>query len=113
VEPAESPVTELSKKAQELQISLERFGYGNTPALLKSGVMPLQGVTRLKYFRLACESLLADGYLDRQKLKERYVRELGWNDQTASSHLSIVASYMVGNGVLVQDGDKYIRKARS
>jgi hypothetical protein len=102
---------EMSKKARQLDESLKRLEI-DAVAKLKAGHNPMDGVDRLTFFKLACELLLADGYLDREKLRKAYTEKLGWDIKTASSHLSIIASYMVAQGILAVDGKSLLRVAR-
>lgn len=101
---------EMSKKAKALDESLKRLGV-DAPALLKAGKNPLAGVERLTFFRMACEQLLTDKALDRNKLRDAYMEKLGWDVKTANSHLSIVGSYLSAHEIVAIDGKTYVRVA--
>lgn len=109
--PKRYDVGQMSKKARQLDESLKRLNI-DAVEKLKAGHNPMDGVDRLTFFKLACELLLADGYLDRDKLRKAYTDKLGWDTKTASSHLSIIASYMVAQGILAVDGKSLLRVAR-
>ena len=109
--PKKYDVGQMSKKARQLDESLKRLKI-DAVGKLKAGHNPMEGVDRLTFFKLACDLLLADGYLDREKLRSTYTEKLGWDTKTASSHLSIIASYMVAQGILAVDGKSLLRVAR-
>lgn len=109
--PKRYEIGEMSKKARQLDESLKRLKI-DALGKLKAGHNPMEGVDRLTFFKLACDLLLADGYLDREKLRGVYTTKLGWDIKTASSHLSIIASYMVAQGILAVDGKFLLRVAR-
>jgi hypothetical protein len=104
-------VGQLTKKALELKESLEKLGC-DAPAMLRAGRMPLEGYDKLSYFKIACQLYLTEGCLDRTKYRDTLRRQLGWSDSTANSHMAIIASYMVGMGLLAPfSPDRYIRVA--
>lgn len=106
--PKNYAVGEMSKKARELALSLAKLGC-DAPTLLRAGRMPIPDYERLTYFKMACAMLLADKCLNREKLRDEYMDKLGWTSETANSHLSILASYFMGSGVLALDGTTYLK----
>jgi hypothetical protein len=102
---------EMSKKARQLDESLRRLGI-NAPDLLRAGKNPMENIDRLAFFKLACNLLVEEGALDREKLRQAYQTKLGWDAKTAASHLSIISSYMAAQGILAVDGKTLIRVAR-
>ena len=102
---------EFSKKAAALDASLTRLKI-DVVGLLRQGKNPMESVERLAYFKIACQVLLEDRRLNRDRVAKEFHKYLGWTERTSASHLSIVANYFVAKGILAVDGDDYIWVAR-
>ncbi|WP_342234557.1 hypothetical protein [Inquilinus sp. OTU3971] len=66
---------------------------------LRAGVNPC--AERSAFLRLACAALLQGGFT-RSELRQAYVRELDWAEQTAASHVGQVVALITHLGAATE-----------
>ncbi len=97
-DPAEPAAGPLPTKVIALVQGLGRAGIKLADGL-RAGVNPC--AERSAFLRLACAALLQGGFT-RSELRQAYVRELDWAEQTAASHVGQVVALITHLGAATE-----------